>query len=203
MKIIFEKQVDDRIRSGVVDSLPEAAKIKNQELREKVYDAWALSLQMNEMQRIEEMEGSGVPGKMVLMNGGNQADHLNGVTRLAIALAVELKDLIPEFDVDIDEVIAGGLCHDLGKPYEYNVKKRKQWMEDPSDSGFPAVRHPPYGVFIALTAGLPEKIAHIAGAHSREGRFVEHSLACEIVHRADESFWNILKCSGIVKLDLY
>ena len=39
---------------------------------------------------------------------------------MAVAMAKELISLFPDFNVDLDEVIAGGLCHDLGKPYEYN-----------------------------------------------------------------------------------
>ena len=93
----------------------------------------------------------------------------------------------------MDEIIAGGLCHDLGKPFEYANQQR--WASDTRATGMPSIRHTVYGVHVALTAGLPEKIAHIAGAHSLEGEYVQRSLAAEIVHIADHGFWGILaKC---------
>jgi putative nucleotidyltransferase with HDIG domain len=115
---------------------------------------------------------------------------------LAVAIASELKNIFEDFDVDMDEVIAGGLCHDLGKPFEYRNQER--WMSDPRITGRPSIRHTVYGVHMALAAGLPEKIAHIAGAHSMEGEFVQRSLAAEIVYFADDAFWRILANAGIV-----
>ena len=106
--------------------------------------------------------------------------------------------MFKDFDVDIDEVIAGGLCHDLGKPFEYNEENRSRWSSDPAATGFPSIRHTMYGVHIALSAGLPEKIAHIAGAHSMEGQFLKRSLAGEIIHYADEAYWRILAKTDIV-----
>ena len=190
-------EISNTIRAGVVEALVEAKQIKDPNLRSKVYDAWALALQENGFERIEEMPHSAVPGVMVA-GQGSQVDHLRGVARLALVIAEELKAMVDGFDVDIDEVIAGGLCHDLGKPFEYNETNRHRWSSDPSATGFPSVRHTIYGVHIALAVGLPEKIAHIAGAHSMEGQFVERSLACEIVHYADEAYWHVLAKTDII-----
>ena len=130
------------------------------------------------------------------IEGGTQTDHLRSVARLSVAIARELKDTVKEFDVDMDEVIAGGLCHDLGKPFEYNPENRERWKSDPRTTGFPSIRHPVYGVYGALSAGLPENIAHIAGAHSAEGENIKRSLAGEIIHYADRAFWRILANAG-------
>ena len=191
-------QIDGEIREGVIKSLPEAEGIRNRELREKVYDAWAFSLQENGFSRIEEMELSGTPGHLVAEKG-TQADHLRGVTRLAKLMASEMAESFEEIEIDMDEVIAGGLCHDLGKPFEYNTENRKRWSAHPSVSGFPSIRHTQYGTHIALTIGLPESIAHIAGAHSMEGQFLERSLVGEIIHHADEAYWKILVSTGVVE----
>lgn len=191
-------KIDKKIRDSVVKSLPEAKEIKNTELRSKVYNAWAISLQLNGFSKIEEMEHSGTPG-IFASKGRTQTDHLRGVTRLAMKMANELKELFQEFQIDMDEVISGGLCHDIGKPFEYNKRNRERWSNKPSDSGSPAIRHSVYGVYIALSAGLPEKIAHIASAHSKEGQFVERSLVCELIHFADEAYWHVLAKAGIVK----
>ena len=191
-------EIDIKIRGSVVESLPEAKKILNTDLRDKVYDAWTMSLQINGFSKIEEMEHSGTPG-VFASTGRTQADHLRGVARLAMKMAEELKDMFQEFRIDMDEVIAGGLCHDIGKPFEYNKANRERWAKDPSNSGSPAIRHSVYGVHIALSAGLPEKIAHIAGAHSREGQFIDRSLVGELIHFADEAYWHVLAKAGIVK----
>ena len=186
--------IDEKIRQGVIESLPEASQIKDEELREKVYDAWAISLSESGYSKLEEIPNSGTPDTDIAKIG-TQADHLRGVARIAAALAAEFKNTFEGFNVDMDEVIAGGLCHDLGKPFEYANQQR--WKSDPRITGKPSIRHTVYGVHVALTAGLPENIAHIAGAHSLEGEYVERSLAAEIVYYADHAFWGLLAKAGI------
>ena len=190
--------MDERIRRGVVQSLPEAALIQDRELREKVYDAWAMSLATSGFARIEDIPASGNPDTPP-MKVGTQADHLRSVARIAAAMAKELKENFQGFEVDMDEVIAGGLCHDLGKPFEFDPKNQARWKADPRKSGWPAVRHPVFGVHVALSAGLPESIVHIAGAHSAEGENVKRSLVGEIVHHADHAFWRILGSAGALE----
>jgi len=188
-------KIDEDIRKGVIESLPEAKQIKDEQLREKVYDAWTISLSESGYRSLEEIPNSGTP-ETDIAKSGTQADHLRGVARIAAAMAMELKNTFKDFDVDMDEIIAGGLCHDLGKPFEYANQQR--WASDPRITGKPSIRHTVYGVHVALTAGLPEKIAHIAGAHSLEGEYVQRSLAAEIIYYADHAFWGILAKAGIV-----
>lgn len=189
---------DEGIREGVIESLPEAKQIRNEALRERVYDAWAMSLAASEYTRIEDIPPSGNPDTPP-MKSGTQADHLRSVARLSVAVAKELKGTFEGFDVDMDEVIAGGLCHDLGKPFEFDHNNQERWKSDPRTTGWPSIRHTLYGVHIALSAGLPEEIAHIAGAHSREGEYVKRSLVGEIVHYADMAFWRILASAGLLQ----
>ena len=191
-------QVDRKLRRGVVESLPEAEMIQNQDLRERVYDAWALSLATSGFERIEDIPASGNPDTPP-MKKGTQADHLRSVARLAMAIAREMEENFEGFDVDMDEVIAGGLCHDLGKPFEFDLENQARWKADPRKTGWPSVRHPVYGVHVALLAGLPESIVHIAGAHSAEGENVKRSLVGEIVHHADHAFWRILAKAGALQ----
>jgi len=191
-------RIDERIRDGVIEALPEAKEIRNKKLREHVYDAWAMSLATSQFMKIEDIPPSGNPSSPP-MKTGTQADHLRSVARLSVAIAKELKDSFEEFDVDMDEVIAGGLCHDLGKPFEFDPKNQERWKSDPRTTGWPSIRHTVYGVHIALSAGLPEKIAHIAGAHSMEGEYVKRSLVGTIIHHADHAFWEILRSAGILE----
>ena len=136
-------KINSEIRNRVVKSLSEAKCINSQELREKVYDAWALSLELNGYSSIKEMSFSGVPDVYVGKTGNRtQLDHLRGVTRIAVAIAKELTESFSDFRVNMDEVIAGGLCHDLGKPFEYNNANRERWKSKSNKMGNPSIRHP-------------------------------------------------------------
>lgn len=190
-------KIDAELRSGVIESLPEAKDIKDKELRERVYDAWAGSLTTSGYRRIEDIPASGVPDSPP-MKVGTQADHLRSVARISAAIAKEMKDNF-DLNVDMDEVIAGGLCHDLGKAFEFDADNQARWKANPGITGWPSIRHTVYGVHIALSAGLPEKIAHIAGAHSREGEHVQRSLVGEIVHFADYAFWAVFRKAGLLQ----
>ncbi len=192
-------EIDKKIRDGVIKALPEAKLISDREIREKVYDAWAASLATSGYKKIEGIPASGNPGTPE-MKTGTQADHLRSVARLSAAIAKEFKDTFPQFNVDMDEVIAGGLCHDLGKPFEFDAAHQERWKSDPRVTGWPSIRHPVYGVHIALSVGLPEKIAHVAGARSMEGENVRRSLVGTIVHYADYTFWRILETAGVLKI---
>jgi len=97
-------------------------------------------------------------------------------------------------NIDRDMLLTAGLCHDVGKPYEYNREKQKEWREAPEQCGNPALRHTLYGVYVALAVGLPEEIAHVCGCHSPEGELVQRSLLATIIHHADKAAWRILGC---------
>ena len=180
--------IDPKIRQGVIESLPEAKQIGNKDLREKVYDAWAMALKDSGYTRIEDMPPSGNPAMQPLAKG-TQTDHFRCVARTAAVIAREFNTNF-DLGVNMDEVIAGALCHDLGKPFEYAHQER--WKANPGAAGNPSIRHPAYGVYIALSAGLPESIAHICGAHAIEGEIVTRSIAATIVSYADHAFWAIL-----------
>ena len=190
-------KIDEKHRQGVIEDLPYAKSIKSEELREQVYDAWAMSLSSSGFERINDMACSPGPGGSELTDKG-QAAHLNGVARIGAAIARALKDEVPQFEVDVDEVIAGGLCHDLGKPWEYDPNNLERW-KDHRITGTPSMRHTLFGVHVALTAGLPEQIAHIAGTHSFEGEQITRSLAGEIVSIADETFWRVLESACLLE----
>jgi putative nucleotidyltransferase with HDIG domain len=186
------------LRQGVRLSLPEIAEIRNSELREKVVEAWALALSQTEFQRIEEIRPSGNP-KSPPMKRGSQADHLRGVTRMALALAEQLEQVIGPFGVDRDLLLACALCHDVGKPFEFSPRNQARWEGNPAAVGYPAIRHSVYGVHLALSVGLPEAVAHTAGAHSGEGELITRSLENTIVHHADYAYWQILERAGLLE----
>jgi putative nucleotidyltransferase with HDIG domain len=187
----------DELRASVRRSFPELEQIEDGELRDKCVEAWALALSETEYESIEQIPGSAVPTAGA-MKKGTQADHLRGVTQIAVAMADVLEQLAGPLHVDRDILIAGALCHDVGKPFEYSPRNRARWEADPKKAGYPAIRHPVYGAHIALMVGLPEAVAHAAGGHSAEGERIERSLENTIIHMADVAFWGILRKAGVV-----
>ena len=188
------------LRRKVREELPEVNEISDARLREKVVEAWAMALDGSGFEAISEIRPSGNPNTPPLKEG-TQADHIRGVTRLAMKMVDELVAMFPSLKVNRDILIAGGLCHDVGKPWEFDPKNQARWKGSPRASGWPSIRHPGYGVHVCLSVGLPEEVAHIAGGHSGEGELVIRSLENTIVHHADHAFWRILDAGGLLEKD--
>jgi putative nucleotidyltransferase with HDIG domain len=186
----------DELRASVRQSFaPELNAITDGELRDKVVEAWALALSQTEYPTIESIPGSGGPGTPP-MKQGTQTEHLRGVARMALAIADSLEAVTGPLGINRDVLLAGGLCHDLGKAFEFSPRNQARWRADPARAGYPSIRHPVYGVHLALTVGLPEEVAHIAGGHSAEGERIQRSLENTIVSAADHAFWAVLTRAG-------
>jgi putative nucleotidyltransferase with HDIG domain len=97
-----------------------------------------------------------------------------------------------------DIVVAGGLCHDIGKAWEFDPENQVRWRDNPRAKGLPSLRHSVYGAHLCLTVGLPEEVAHIAAAHSGEGELLVRSLEATIVHFADIGYWSIMLAGGVI-----
>ena len=189
--------VSDALRANVREELPEVDQIADSELREKVVEAWATALSRSSFGAIAEIRPSGNPNTPPL-KVGTQADHIRGVTRLAMAIADEMTAMFPDLKVNRDLLIAGALCHDVGKPWEFDPENQARWKGAPRAAGWPSIRHPAYGVHVCLSVGLPEEVAHMAAAHSGEGELVVRSLENTIVHHADYAFWGALEAGGLL-----
>ena len=190
--------VTDTLRKKVREELPEVEDIQDADLRNKVVEAWATALDRSSFNAITEIKPSGNPNTKPLKTG-TQADHIRGVTRLAMGMADELTSMFPDLKINRDILIAGGLCHDVGKPWEFDPENQKRWKANPRAAGLPSIRHPAYGVHICLTVGLPEEVAHMAGCHSGEGELVVRSLENTLVHHADHAFWRTLDAGGLLE----
>ena len=189
--------VSDALRAKVREELPEVQKISNSELRDQVVEAWATALGRSSFGAISEIRPSGNPNTPAL-KVGTQAEHIKGVTRLAIAIADEMTAMFPDLKIKRDLLIAGALCHDVGKPWEFDPENQARWKEAPRAAGWPSIRHPAYGVHVCLSVGLPEEVAHMAAAHSGEGELVVRSLENTVVHHADYAFWGTLEAGGLL-----
>jgi putative nucleotidyltransferase with HDIG domain len=187
------------LRVGVRQSLPEIEQIQDEELQLRVVDAQALALSYTEYNRIEEIPPEGIPGGPA-QKKGTQADHYRGVALMALGLADGLEKIVGEIGFDRDILLAGGLCHDIGKAWEFSPRNRERWNSSRPRYGGPSMRHPVFGIHVAIAAGLPEEIAHIVGAHSyqREGAWVTASLENTIIQYADVAYWEILGAGGLM-----
>jgi putative nucleotidyltransferase with HDIG domain len=192
-----QKPITDALRRTVVEDLPEIEQIENLALRTKVVEAWTFALAHSSFGRISDIEPGGNPGMNVLKRG-SQADHLRGVARLALQIADTFVAQRPEVRIDRDVVLTGALCHDVGKPYEFDPVNIARWAQDPSATGQPTLRHTVFGTYVCLAVGLPEEIAHIACAHSLEGQHIGVSTECMIVRHADHAYWSVAGALGLL-----
>lgn len=158
------------IRSVFADEL---SMIADRDLAERVVDAWQLA-----MERAGASDLSlDIPCGAILKpvdRPGLGLEHVQGVTRVAAALAAALADA-HRVRIDRDTVVAGALLHDVGK-----------LLEGPDRSpGTTLVAHAFTGVAIATQAGLPDLVLHVIAYHSFEGERHRRGYECEVVHRAD------------------
>lgn len=188
------------LRAGVLEDLPELALIKDEGLRDQATSAWALALNQSSFRRVRDMPGEAVPGKLILKRGGQDL-HLRGVTLLALSFAEHFSKTFPEAVVDRDVLVAGGLCHDIGKVFECDPENQRRWATDASRAGRPSLRHPVFGAHLCLVAGLPESVAHIAACHSAEGDNVQRSAECTLVREADAAWWRAATALGLLRSD--
>ena len=77
--------------------------------------------------------------------------------RYAKAIGEEFATAFPEVAIDWNILLAGAVCHDVGKPFEFDPANRKRWKDDPAGSGLPTFRHSVFGMHVCLTVGLPTK----------------------------------------------
>lgn len=193
----LRRPITDATRNGVIEDFPEIALIKNEALRTNSVEAWSYALCCSDFERIVDMPPEGNPGSPVLRQG-TQADHVRGVVRYARVIAEEFAGSYPEVKIDWGILMAGAVCHDVGKPYEFDPTNRARWDAAPANSGAPTFRHSVFGMHVCLTVGLPEEVAHIAVGHSFEGQYMGVSAECMIVRQADHGWWHLAGALGLV-----
>ena len=123
---IARRPVTDALRRSIVEDLPEIDDIEDDELRAKVIEGWAYSLSGSSFERISDMPGEGNPNVLVL-RAATRPIHLRGVALLAMKIVETFEATHPEVRIDRDIVLAGALCHDIGKPYEFDPVNMKRW----------------------------------------------------------------------------
>ncbi len=192
--------ITDEMRAKILQEMPEIGWIEDETLRANVTDAWAAAVASAGFGAIGDMRPSGNYNSAPL-KAGTQADHIRSVARLSLKIAEEMDGLFPGFRYDRDLMIAGALCHDIGKVWEFDPENVDRWRADPRKVGFPSLRHPGYGIHICLSAGLPEAVAHMAAAHSGEGELLTRSLENTILRWADHTFWLVAEAGDLLDAD--
>ncbi len=172
---------------SIAAAMPEADRIQDADLRQKVLEVWAEALAESSFGSLEE-----VPGEPEIDPSINQLSHQRAVAELAWRIADVMEEYLPGLRFDRDVLVAGALVHDVGKAYEYDPDRASRWRARPQAAGYPALRHPVYGAHLALRVGLPEEVAHICAAHSREGEGIQRSLEAVAVHFADFLYWELV-----------
>jgi 23S rRNA maturation-related 3'-5' exoribonuclease YhaM len=193
----LRRPVTDQTRTHVIEDFPEIMLIPDGSLRTRAVEAWSYALCCSDFQRITDIPPEGNPGAPVLCQG-TQADHVRGVVRLTKAIAEEFTQSHPQVAIDWDILMAGAVCHDVGKPYEFDPSNRARWQASPADSGSPTFRHSVFGMHVCLTVGLPDEVAHIAVGHSFEGLHMGVSAECMLVRQADHGWWHVAGALGLV-----
>jgi hypothetical protein len=193
----LRRPLTDQTRAGVIEDFPEIELVPDKKLGSLCVEAWSYSLCCSDFKRIRDIPPWGNPNGPILSKG-DQTDHLRGVVRTTKVMAEEFEHSHPNVRIDWDVLIAGAVCHDVGKPYEFDPSNRARWQADPADSGSPTFRHSVFGMHVCLTVGLPEEVAHIAVGHSFEGLHMGVSAECMIVRQADHGWWYIAGALGLL-----
>jgi putative nucleotidyltransferase with HDIG domain len=201
--------ITDELRQSVMDSFPELSQVKNRELADKAVTALTIGLAMSTFKSWDDVPGGDFPTAAMLVPGSGdgfdppakkagQQVHMRAVGQLAVAMAKEAKKWNTKVEINEDYCLVGGILHDVGKAYEFDPVNQKRWKTDPSRTGDSAIRHPIFGIYPAILAGLPEDMVHLIASHSKEGDEVKRSLESYIVHEADFLMWPLAANAGAI-----
>ena len=166
----------------------ELAWIRDGDMRKKTVRAWEIALQESEFGP-EDLNT--LPFTLFERRGMvSLGVHVKMVTSIAYKAVLEMNRHLPEdLQMDVDEVVCGGLLHDVGKVLEYSrqdgriVKGKKGRL----------LRHPISGAQIARDAGLSDRIQHMIWVHSKEGNGQYRTPEAYIVLHSDFMTFDVLE----------
>lgn len=171
----------------VRETYPEIDTIKSDSLREQVVEAWILTLERSEYDDLEAIPGMPLnEGPWAV--GISNVEHTRSVAQLAASIAETMCSFCG-LDVNVDHVVAGALCHDMGKYFEFTGLDDGTFVKGVWKSSDAPVRHPIFSAAIAWEVGLPPEVIHIVANHAREGEHIVRSKEANIVKYADHMYW--------------
>ncbi len=167
----------------VREAFPELAEIHDDDLRERVVEAWVLGLERGGWRHVED-----VPYAWNIHETTN-VEHVRGVTRIAVAAAREQREFHGA-DPDLDVVRAACLLHDVGKCYEYTDHVDDELVDPDPRYGGDTIPHSLSGYALAHEVGCPQAVQR-AIPHFL-GEVPERTLEAELVKAANSASSNAI-----------
>ncbi|OLS26923.1 MAG: hypothetical protein HeimC2_13540 [Candidatus Heimdallarchaeota archaeon LC_2] len=109
-------------------------------------------------------------------------DHLRAVTQLCMHTYEKYESFGLADNLNRDELIAGGLLHDVGKFVEYERNSESKIVQTAAGK---IIRHPAQGLELVYEFDLPLSVKQSIVFHSKEGDKINRLPEVEIVHRCD------------------
>lgn len=168
------------MKEKILEIWPEINWIKDDELREKVTNAWIYAIE-NSVLTAEDLEK--IPFSLLIKDCKiSFMNHKRTCVQLAVEMAnIMKKNFGDEIKIDMDTLIAGAILIDIGKLLEYEIVDGKLT----TSSAGKLVRHPFSGLAIAAKFDLSPEIQHIVGTHSKEGDLGKRTVESIVVNHAD------------------
>jgi len=168
----------------VREAFPELESISDDDLRERVVEAWTLGLERGGWRDIED-----IPYAWNIHEVTN-VEHVRGVTRIARESALEQQEFHGA-DPDMDVIVAATLLHDVGKCYEYVDFVDDEKLLDPDPRyATEEVPHSLSGYALAHEVGCPlavqRAIPHFIG------EIPTRTLEAELVKSANSASSNAI-----------
>ena len=161
----------------LLEKIPEFARFRDQSLRDKCLACWEEALERGGWSA-DDLDH--IPFTLLIPDCPvSFLTHVRAVTQTALAAAEVLSGFYSgHYDLNREEILAGGLLHDIGKLLEYS---REGGV---SETGR-LLRHPFTGAGLAMKHGLPDSVVHIIASHAGEGDGRYRSPEAVIIHHAD------------------
>ena len=165
-------------------AFPELDDVGDDDLRERVVEAWTLGLERGGWRDVED-----IPYAWNIHEVSN-AEHVRGVARIAREMARQQQEYHGA-DPDLDVVLAAALLHDVGKCYEYVDHVDDDLLADPDPTyAGEAVPHSLSGYALAHEVGCPlavqRAIPHFIG------EVPARTLEAELVKSANSASSNAI-----------
>ncbi len=174
----------------VREAYPELEHIEDDDLREKVVEAWRLGLERGGWQHVED-----VPYAWNIHEVTN-VEHVRGVTKIALESA-EIQREFHGADPDVDVIVAACLLHDVGKCYEYVDFVDAETLVDPDRETYATeeIPHSISGYALAHEVGCPLEVQR-AIPHFL-GEVPTRTLEAELVKSANSASSNAITQSAM------
>ena len=161
--------ITDDQRARVSQELPQITEIADAKLRDLVVEAWATALGREQLRRHRRYPAVRESGNAQACRRHASRPYLRRDAPCHLArgrAAAAVSGASPSTVTFSSPARCATTWASLGNSTR---STRRAGKASPGKTGRPSIRHPAYGVHICLTVGLPEAVAHMAGAHSGEG----------------------------------